>query len=86
MNKIFAIIQREFITRVRKKSFIIMTILGPVLFAGIMVVPIWLATQDLGDQKIIQVIDNSGLFENPTWILKIRPESRFFPPKIPAWR
>lgn len=64
MNKIFAIIQREFITRVRKKSFIIMTILGPILFAGIMVVPIWLATQDISDQKVIQVIDNSGLFED----------------------
>mgnify|MGYP002395439421 CR=1 FL=1 len=41
-----------------------MTILGPILFAGIMVVPIWLATQDISDQKVIQVIDNSGLFED----------------------
>ena len=34
MNKIKLIIWREFITRVRKPSFLIMTILGPVLIAG----------------------------------------------------
>src|SRR5580692_5840872 len=35
MNKIFLIIKREYWTRVRKKSFIIMTILGPLLSGGI---------------------------------------------------
>jgi ABC-2 type transport system permease protein len=34
MNKIKLIIWREFITRVRKPSFLIMTVLGPVLIAG----------------------------------------------------
>ena len=63
MNKIALIIKREFITRVRKKSFIIMTILGPLLFAGIMIIPIWLALRDTTDQKLIEVVDESGLFE-----------------------
>jgi ABC-2 type transport system permease protein len=37
MNKTLLIIQREFVTRVRKKSFIIMTLLGPLLFAAVIV-------------------------------------------------
>lgn len=43
MNKIFHIIRREYITRVRKRSFVIITILGPVLFAAFMVLPVWLS-------------------------------------------
>jgi ABC-2 type transport system permease protein len=62
MNKILLIIKREYLTRVRKKSFIVMSILGPLLFGLIMIVPIWLATVD-GDEKIVEVIDESGLFE-----------------------
>ena len=62
MNKILLIIKREYLTRVRKKSFIVMTILGPLFFAAIMIIPIWLATQE-GDEKNIEVLDESGLFE-----------------------
>lgn len=61
MNKIFLISQREFITRVKKKSFLIMTILGPLLFAGIMVVPVWLATQG-EDVKHVLVLDKTGVW------------------------
>lgn len=61
MNKILLIIQREYITRVRKKSFIIMAILGPVLFAAMLVVPTWLATMEDKEEKTIAVIDNTSL-------------------------
>jgi ABC-2 type transport system permease protein len=61
MNKIWLILQREFITRVKKKSFLIMTILGPVLFGGIMIVPIWLATQG-EDVKHVLVLDKTGVW------------------------
>ncbi|MGB3586123.1 MAG: ABC transporter permease [Tunicatimonas sp.] len=64
MKKIGLIIKREYWTRVRKKSFIIMTILGPLLFAGIVVVPIWLASSESSDEKVIAVIDESGLLAN----------------------
>lgn len=61
MHKIWLIIQREYLVRVRKKSFIVMTLLGPVLLAALMVVPIWLATvSDTTDT--IAVLDESGLF------------------------
>ncbi|MBU0487431.1 MAG: ABC transporter permease [Bacteroidetes bacterium] len=61
MGKILLILRREYITRVRKRSFIIMTILGPVLMASLMIVPIWLA-QISEEDKVIAVIDPSGYF------------------------
>lgn len=64
MNKTLIIIKREYLTRVKKKSFIIMTIIGPVLMASLFVLPIWLAT--LGDEteKSIAVYDKSGEYQN----------------------
>jgi ABC-2 type transport system permease protein len=64
MNKIKLIISREYLTRVKKKSFLVMTILGPILFAAMMVVPAWLASLEDTDIKNIAVVDNSGLFMN----------------------
>ena len=61
MNKILLIIKREYLSRVKKKSFIIMTILGPILMAGIGIVPIYLSLQKTEKQKI-EVIDESYLF------------------------
>ena len=61
MHKIALIIGREYLTRVRKKSFIVMTILGPLIFASIIIVPVWIAASDVSDEKVIAVIDESGL-------------------------
>ena len=49
MRKIWLIIKREYLVRVRKKSFIVMTIVGPLLMAALMIVPTYLAneTQEL---------------------------------------
>ncbi len=63
MNKISVIIKREYITRVRKKSFIIMTILAPVLLAAIIIVPTLVMMSQGGEFKKIAVVeDNSDLF------------------------
>ena len=62
MKKILLIIQREYLTRVRKKSFLIMTILGPILFAAFMAVPAWLATMEDTEVKTIAVIDSTNIF------------------------
>ncbi|MCB0823714.1 MAG: ABC transporter permease [Bacteroidales bacterium] len=61
MGKIKLIILREYLTRVRKKSFIIMTILGPLLMAALFVVPVFLAQLE-GDTKTIAIVDETGLF------------------------
>ena len=63
MNKISVIIKREYVTRVRKKSFIIMTILAPLLMAAIVILPTVLMIGQDGDFKKIAVIeDQSDLF------------------------
>jgi ABC-2 type transport system permease protein len=65
MNKISVIIKREYVTRVRKKSFIIMTILAPILMAAIIIVPTLIMTNQSGEFKKIAVIeDNSSLFKD----------------------
>lgn len=64
MNKILLVIEREFMTRVRKKSFIIMTILTPFLFAALWIVPVVIATMDDKKEREIAVIDDSGLFRD----------------------
>lgn len=64
VRKILIIIGREYITRVRKRSFIIMSIIGPLLFAALMVVPAWLAQVEETDVKKIAVVDSSYLFRN----------------------
>ncbi len=61
MHKIILIIKREYLTRVRKKSFLVMTILGPLLMAAIVVVPVYMATRG-NELKTVAVIDQTGIF------------------------
>ncbi|MDF1549009.1 MAG: ABC transporter permease [Bacteroidales bacterium] len=64
MSKIGLIIKREYLTRVRKKSFIIMSILGPVLMAALIVVPVILTTMAPDNEKKIAVADYTGTFKD----------------------
>ncbi|MDE6070830.1 MAG: ABC transporter permease [Alistipes sp.] len=61
MSNVSLIIGREFNARVRKKSFIITTLLMPVLMLGLMVAPALIMEFSRGDEKRIAVIDESGL-------------------------
>ncbi|MGE7773830.1 ABC transporter permease [Chitinophaga sp. NPDC101104] len=60
MNKIWIIIKREYLTRVRKKSFIVTTLLLPVLFAAMVILPGLLINSDNNEK--VAVIDESGYF------------------------
>lgn len=60
MNKIWLIIKREYLVRIRQKSFLIMTILGPLLMAGVILVPIYLS-QYSQEEKIIALHDKNTL-------------------------
>ncbi len=62
MNKTLLILKREYLTRVKKPSFIIMTILGPLLMALLMVVPIFLATLSDSGIKEVAVLDETDWF------------------------
>ena len=61
MSNISIIIQREFNERVRKKPFIITTLLMPLLMIGLMAAPALIMQFSRGDEKRIAVIDESGL-------------------------
>lgn len=64
MNKIGLIIKREYLTRVRKRSFIIMTFLGPILMAALYIIPIMLALNASNEHLRIAVVDESHWFED----------------------
>jgi ABC-2 type transport system permease protein len=64
MNKVLLIIQREFLNRVQKKSFLIATILLPLIFPAIMMVLVYLAMEQKknAEKEIIYYVDESKLF------------------------
>lgn len=61
MNNIFLITKREFLTQVKKKSFIILTILAPILLVAFGAV-IGLMFKANESHSVIEVVDKSGLF------------------------
>lgn len=74
MSKISLIIQREYSTRVRKKSFIVMTIIGPILMAALMIAPVIFAKMDKEEMKVIAVIDSTRIFSGNQ---KLIPQSNY---------
>ena len=61
MSNILLIVQREFNERARKKSFILTTLLTPILMIALMVIPSLLMIYAKGDEKQVVVIDESGM-------------------------
>ena len=64
MNHLSLIIKREYLTKVRNKSFIIMTFLSPLLMVGIFSLVAYLSQLNNDKIRIISVLDESGLFIN----------------------
>ena len=64
MNKIFLIIQREYLTRIRRKSFLLLTLLMPVLMVALVFVPIWLGRISSGENRTVMVVDESHLYDS----------------------
>ncbi|MFN5317270.1 MAG: ABC transporter permease [Bacteroidia bacterium] len=73
MGKIGLIIKREFLSRVKKKSFIIMTLLGPIIMGAVMIIPIWMASVT-ASVKTILVIDEARFVEG---LLQANDDVRF---------
>ena len=63
MNKIWLIIKREYLTRVRKKTFLLTTILTPLLFAGVFGVVIYMTIKSITHEKIA-VVDPQGYLKS----------------------
>jgi len=62
MNHLPLIIKREYLNKVRNKSFIIMTFLTPLIFVGIFTLVAYLSSLNNSDVRVISVLDESGLF------------------------
>jgi ABC-2 type transport system permease protein len=62
-GKLFAVARREYLERVRSKTFVIATILGPLLMAGLMVVPMLMATRS-GKPLRVAVVDEGGALQD----------------------
>jgi ABC-2 type transport system permease protein len=63
MAKLWAIIKREYLERVRSKWFVIATLFGPIFFSAIIIVPAWLssrskATSDIYNTTILDATGN----------------------------
>lgn len=71
MNKILLIAQREFLNRVQKKSFLVATILLPLIFPAIMAVMVYVAKEQRNKEsrQVIYYIDENGIF-NPEEVKK----------------
>ncbi|MDD6773283.1 MAG: ABC transporter permease [Bacteroidales bacterium] len=55
------VISREYLTRVKKKSFLILTFLAPILFGAMCILPSLIMVYSKEDGKKVAVVDNSGL-------------------------
>jgi ABC-2 type transport system permease protein len=62
MSKIWLITQREYLTRIKKRSFIIMSVLGPIFIAAFFGFVFYMASVEDTDVKKIAVIDSSKVF------------------------
>ena len=63
MNKTWLIIKREYASRVRKKTFILTTLLTPLLFVGVIGFIIFITVKNVRNEKIA-VVDPNGTFKS----------------------
>ena len=62
MNKTLLILKQEYLKRVKKKSFIVLTLLIPFLFVGMFALIIFLSMNNDNEERTIAVYDESNLF------------------------
>ncbi len=62
MNHLPLIIKREYLTKIRNKSFIVMTFLSPLIFVGIFALVAYLSSLNNDTIRKITILDESGLF------------------------
>lgn len=63
IGKLGLIIKREYLAKVRNKSFIIMTILSPLLIVGMIVLVAYLIKVNDEEKRVVSVLNESGFLE-----------------------
>tara|TARA_R110002167_G_scaffold11308_27_gene50200 strand:- start:1150 stop:2490 length:1341 start_codon:yes stop_codon:yes gene_type:complete len=64
MNKLPLIIKREYLAKVRNKSFVIMTFLSPLLMVGMVVLIVYLTKLNANEKSVIAILNESDYFSN----------------------
>ncbi|MEB8329737.1 ABC transporter permease [Flavobacteriaceae bacterium KMM 6897] len=64
MNKLLLIIKREYLAKVRNKSFVIMTFLSPILMVGMVVLIAYLTKVNDNEERVITILNESDYFAN----------------------
>lgn len=73
-SNIGLIIRREYLSRIRKRSFIIMSLLGPIIMAGVIIFAFWSSLEESEDQHILVVDDSYPFFADLTGTSTVRLE------------
>ena len=64
MSKVGLIISREFKTRISKRVFWVMTLVGPLLMAAVLILPVWLQMRQGNAIQKVMVVDDTYLFKD----------------------
>ena len=65
MNKIYTVIRKEYLERVRSKSFVIATLLGPAIMSLFILMPMLLSDAGKDDERLVGFVDPSGQWLTP---------------------
>ncbi len=65
MNKIFTVIRKEYLERVRSKSFVIATLLGPAIMSLFILMPMLLSDTGKDEERLVGFVDPSALWLEP---------------------
>jgi ABC-2 type transport system permease protein len=64
MDKLFLIIKREYLAKVRNKSFVVMTFLSPILMVGMIVLIAYLTKLNDSEKRVVGILNESDFFSN----------------------
>ena len=68
MDKIWIILEREYLERVKKKSFILSTILTPLIFPLFIAITVFVLTTEEKEERVIALLDKNNFIEDSTRI------------------
>jgi ABC-2 type transport system permease protein len=68
MDKIWIILEREYLERVKKKSFILSTILTPLIFPLFIAITVFILSTEEKEERVIALLDKNNFIEDSTRI------------------
>ncbi len=60
MDKLWLIIKREYINKVRNRTFVVMTFVSPLIFIGVILLIGWLTSMNTSDTRRVSILDQTG--------------------------